>query len=108
MPHWAVGPGKRLLWPHHLASAKGILIIYTPGTWLKQGQLTAVSHSDPPSGNEYSNLLFLREVLNHMLSSKQAYMIWWIFGLRGKECGRKENKVVQKNRRESKEKTEVK
>lgn len=68
----------------------------------------AVSHSDSPSGNEYSNLLLLREVLNHMLSSKQAYMVWWIFGLRGKECGRKENKVVQKNRRESKEKTEVK
>lgn len=66
-----------------------------PGTRLKQVQLTVVSHSDSPSGNEYLNLLFLGEVLNHKLSSKQAYMVWWIFGLRNKECGRKENKVVQ-------------
>jgi len=66
------------------------------------------SHSDSPSGNEYLNLLFLREVLNHKLNPKQACMGGWVFGPRRQAGGRNENKVKEPNRNEKKAKAKLK
>jgi len=90
VPHEAVGPGRRLFWLHSSATSVEILIIYTPaalklkqlrkqerkaafpGKWLKHVQLVVPSYCESSAGNEYLNMLFLREALNHKLSSKQA------------------------------------
>lgn len=74
---------------------------------LKQVQLVVGSRNDSSSGNEYLNLLFLREVLNQKRNPKQACMGGWIFGARRQAGGRNENKVKEPNRKEKKAKSKT-
>lgn len=111
-----VGPGRRLLWLHSAATSMGILIIYAPaalklqqlrkrerkaafpGKWLKRVQLVVPSHCESPSGNEYLNLLFLRETL---ITGLTLNKLKWFAGFSDwekREGGRKENSIEESKR----------